>query len=383
MKSILYIWKDKYPWDVRTEKICRSLAENGFSVTLLCRWKPGQKFEEKYENFFIRRVGYQSSSIKSTPVSFNPYWRSAINSAIKDFKPNLVVSRDILLAEASARISHEHNIPTIIDMAENYPAAMKGWDKYQKTLWRKIAVHYLDLPEKVERSSVRLADGIITVCEEQIDRLVKDYNYDIRKTEIVMNTPSIECINKSDKRNEFLTFGHHGFMSAEKGIETFLKGFILAAQKNKDIKLLLAGDGECYPKIKALAETSGINDRITLMGKFQNDQLSEILNAIDIGIIPYQVNEFNNTTLHNKLFDFLSCGKPILASKMIPTQKIIVSTNSGNTYDLSTPETVRDAIIDYLSRDLVKYSENSASAFKMYNWSIDKERLINFVNKYL
>jgi glycosyltransferase involved in cell wall biosynthesis len=383
LKNILYIWKDKYPWDVRTEKICRSLADNGFSVTLLCRWKPGELKEEKIDNFYVRRVGYQKNSIKSTPVSFNPYWRNAIKSAIIDFKPNLIIARDILLAEASARISHEHNIPTIIDMAENYPAAMKGWDKYRKSLWRRIAVHYLDLPEIVERSSVRFADGIITVCEEQIDRLVKDYDYDRQKTEIVMNTSSIEEIKKSDKRNQFLTFGHHGFMSAEKGIETFLKGFILAAQKNKDIKLLLAGDGECYPSIKALAETSGINDRITLMGKFQNDQLSEILNAIDIGIIPYQINAFNNTTLHNKLFDYLSYGKPVLASNMIPTQKIILSTNSGNTYDLSSPEKVRDAITDYLSRDLVKYSENSASAFNKYNWSIDKKRLINFVNKYL
>lgn len=372
-----------YPWDVRTEKICKSLADYGLSVTLLCRWKPGQLREESIENFYVRRVGYNKNSINSTPVSFNPFWRNEIKAAIFDFTPKLIISRDILLAEASANISQKLNIPMIIDMAENYPAAMKGWDKYRKTLWRRIAVHYLNIPEKVEKSSVNLSDGIITVCEEQADRLVKTYKYDRQKIEIVMNTPNVDDNHFSKRTKDFVTFGHHGFMSAEKGIETFLEGFIIAAGENKKIKLLLAGEGECYYRIKTRTEESGLQDRIRLLGKYDKDQLDTILKQIDIGIIPYQINDFNNYTLHNKLFDYFAHGLPVLSSKMIPTQKIIESTSSGKAYDLSSPEKVRDAIKDFLSLDLNKYSERSIEASKIYNWSNDKIKLINFVNRYL
>jgi hypothetical protein len=34
---VLYVWDGDYPWDVRTEKICRTLSDSGMEVAILAR----------------------------------------------------------------------------------------------------------------------------------------------------------------------------------------------------------------------------------------------------------------------------------------------------------------------------------------------------------
>ena len=383
MKNILYIWKGEYPWDVRAERICKTLADAGFNVVLLARWNEGQLFEEDFDNYHIRRAGVNRSRFFTTPVFFNPYWKNSIQNAVNDYNIDLIISRDILLSESASDIAHKSQIPNIIDMAENYPAAMKGWKKYNDNLWRKLAVHYLNIPELVEKRAVSKADGIITVCEEQINRLKHQFNFPEVKCSVVMNTPDQNDLIANTVKKDYMTFGHHGFMSAEKGLETFLKGFVMAASVLPDIRLLLAGDGECFNIISQIADSSNLRDKITLTGRYDKSQIQKLLDQIDIGIIPYQVNDFNNTTLHNKLFDFFATGKPILSSEILPTQKILKETNAGKSYDLSSPDKVRDAIFDFVKLDLQNYSINSLNAFQEYNWTNDRIRLVNFIEKYV
>ena len=52
----------------------------------------------------------------------------------------------------------------LIDMAEHYPATMRTWKKYQGNALARFLVFWAKVPDLVERRSVGLADGIITVC---------------------------------------------------------------------------------------------------------------------------------------------------------------------------------------------------------------------------
>jgi hypothetical protein len=123
-KKVLYIWKGPYPWDVRTAKFCESLNNNDYDVHLLARWKDDKYEKEKINNIIVHRVGYKKNHKLSIPIPYNPIWKTAIQKKIKEILPDLIIVREIMLAEVSGKLAKKNNIPIIMDMAENYPAAM-------------------------------------------------------------------------------------------------------------------------------------------------------------------------------------------------------------------------------------------------------------------
>jgi len=155
MPKILYVWKGKYPWDIRVEKFCKSFIKNGFEVFLVARWAENQPVRENYKGINIIRAGYQKNYKLTQPVSFNPIWSNCIKKVVNEVNPDLIMPRDIMLAETCGRIGRKYDIPVVMDMAEHYPAAMKGWKKYSDNIFLRILVHSFNVPEKVEKRAQR------------------------------------------------------------------------------------------------------------------------------------------------------------------------------------------------------------------------------------
>ena len=132
-KKILYIWKDKYPWDVRVAKFCNSLAESGYEIHMLARSCSEELQSGKIDDIYIHKLELDKSGFSSLPVPFNPRWKRFIKRKIAEINPDLIIIREIMLGETAGKIAKENNIPIIMDMAENYPAAMREWKKYNSS----------------------------------------------------------------------------------------------------------------------------------------------------------------------------------------------------------------------------------------------------------
>jgi glycosyltransferase involved in cell wall biosynthesis len=353
---------------------------------MICRWSPGQKEFENYHGINLIRVGYNINSKLSLPISQNPVWKKIIDKIIREIKPDIIMPREIMLAEACGKAGKKYDIPVIMDMAENYPAAMKDWKKYRKSVISKLIVHKLNIPEKVEKKSVKLMDGIITVCHEQNVRLSNQYNLNLDNIQVVHNTPEMDTFHNIKKKEiqDKLIFGHHGYTSAEKSLLKFLKGFVLAVDTNKDIFFQIAGDGESLDELKETAFKSLHSDRINFIGKYDFKDMPGIINEFDIGVIPYQYSDFNNTTIHNKIFDFFAMGKPVLVSETEPFNRLISETNAGITVNCENINEISKAILNIRNLDLDEMGNNGRKAFETkYNWDVDSENMMNFIKKFI
>lgn len=386
MRRLLYIFPKAFPWDIRVEKICKALASSGFEIIILCRWKGEEKEIEVFEGFKIIRVGYNNSTYKSIPVQYNYYWRKKIREIINAYHPEIILSREIILSYDAGILAREYKIPIIMDMAENYPAAMRDWKGYKDNLLLNFTVNVAKIPDKLEKKSVPLMNGIITVCEEQCQRLNRFYHYSYDNMEVVHNTPELGWFHGvkcgSDKPPR--VFGHHGYLSGDKRVDILVKGFILSAAHNKDIHLILAGDGECFDEIKQIVDKSDYRDRIHLLGNYQFSDLKKIISKIDVGVIPYQISDFNNYTIHNKVFDYFAAGKAVIVTPNQPLIRIISETNAGIILKEYTSESMSEAIDNVINHDISEYERNSLSAARnKYNWEVDSKTLISFVSNYM
>lgn len=379
-KKIIYVWKSQYPWDVRVEKICKSLSKE-YEVLILARWNGEPKKAEQIDGITVKRVGFQKKGIYSTPLSFNPIWKKELESVVKGFKPDLIIVREIMLGTLVGKVGKKYNIPTMMDMAENYPALMKLWRKYNNSIFKKIIMQGLDIPKLVEKRSVCLMSSIIVVCEEQIQRLKDSYNYSTNKIRIIKNTPRIKenIKNDSSSISQKITFLHHGWLTEEKRIDNFIQAFINTYKNEKNFQLNIAGNGNCIEEYKQLA--SGV-DNINFLGEYNYNQLDDIISESSIGILPYELNDFNNYTIHNKLFDYFALSKPVLVSEVKPLARVINQIHAGYIIDCSSVDSIENHFktIDYTN--IKTLGENAYKAYiERYNWDTEEVKLLEFVNE--
>jgi glycosyltransferase involved in cell wall biosynthesis len=66
---------------------------------------------------------------------------------------------------------------------------------------------------------------------------------------------------------------------------------------------------------------------------------------------------------------------------MIPTARIVQSTGSGIVAKSASPNDIADAMVAMLNADCREMMEAALKAHLTYNWDVEAERLLGFVNK--
>ncbi|MFP4368750.1 MAG: glycosyltransferase [Candidatus Kapaibacterium sp.] len=386
MPKVIYLWKGPYPWDVRVEKVCKALRDAGNEIHILARWGNETVKNEIIDGLYITRAGFGIKQFFSLPISINILWKNELNALIDKIKPSLIIVREIMLGSLAGKAARQKGIPVIMDMAENYPAAMRDWKKYNKSMISKFAVHKLKLPDAAESSSVRLMNGIITVCDEQNDRLSENYGFSPKDIVAVHNTPPKQLIPEEPviNREKPLVFGHHGNLTAEKDIGCFIKGFLYAAQVNNKLKLIISGKGESYKDVEDIVTASKMRSSVELKGRYDYKALPAIIANVDIGAVPYQISDFNNYTLHNKIFDYFAFGKPVIVSRAKPLVRVINETGAGVIADCTDPDKIKETIENLTKTNIVEMAHAAhKAALDKYNWDVDSKKLIGFIRRYL
>ncbi len=384
MPRILYIWQAGFPWDVRAEKISLELISRGCEVTLLARWQPGEVPEEDHRGIHVVRVGRNLPRGLSLPVPLNPTWWRRIGRMVADWRPDLVIAREIMLVEAAAAACRKARVPLIIDMAEHYPATMRTWDKYRKKLVSRLLVHQARVPDLVERRAVARADGVITVCAEQVDRLREQYGYPRDRMAVVHNTLDREAFDAVRRGSSIppRVFGHHGYITSQRGLDNLVRGFARAAREDGQIELVLAGSGD-VTGLAAVARDLGAHDRVKLAGPYRHADLIKLYSEVDVGVLAYPVDDSWGHTIPNKLFDYLACGKPVIVSPNKPFRRVVEEATAGLVLADDSPEEIAAGLLRMRHSDpepMVKAALEAART--RYHWGRDAETLIGFLNRF-
>ena len=236
----------------------------------------------------------------------------------------------------------------------------------------------LDIPKLVEKNSVNLMSGIIVVCEEQIQRLQNSYDYSPNRVRIIKNTPYLKenYENNSNTNTQKITFLHHGWLTEEKRIDNFIEAFIISFKNDDNYQLNIAGNGNCINEFKKLA--LGVNN-INFLGEYNYDELDSIISNSTIGVLPYEINDFNDFTIHNKLFDYFALSKPVIVSEAKPIARIVSESNSGIIFDCSSVDSIVSQFktLNYIK--IHELGENAYNAYlERYNWQEDEKLLLQF-----
>lgn len=392
----MYVWDADYPWDVRTEKICRALTDAGHRVTIVARnrkWAPEREQLPEgtvHRMPVLRWAGRKLDGALGFPAFFSPRWSALIAEAVRESKADLIIVRDLPLAPTAIAAGRRHSVPVALDMAENYPALMRDRRLGSRNALIDFFARNPKLTEMVERYSIAHVDWTFTVVDESSARLVTE-GADPRKLSVVSNTPprarAEQGSNAARARSETITIAYLGLLEVARGIGEMIDAIgILRDEHGDRFRAVIVGGGRDAAAFAARAQEVGLlGTSITFTGLLPHaDALAAIAGA-DVGIIPHHATELWNSTIPNKLFDYMAAGLPVVSSDTIPCARIIRETQCGELFHSGDARSLAEAIVRASSPgELERMSAAGRQAvIAHYNWERDSSTLLSSIQTFL
>jgi glycosyltransferase involved in cell wall biosynthesis len=389
---ICKIWDADYPWDVRVEKVCRSLRQKN-EVHLVCRNTKGQPTHEESDGIHIHRLPCLRLNLRRInhalgfPAFFNPLWIIAVWRVVRRHRADVILVRDLPLALTALLVGWWERVPVIMDMAENYPAMIEDlWSKefHLKNLFLRNP-RFVRLVEKI---CVRYVDHILVVVEESRRRLLA-MGVPSNKISLVMNTPTLERLAVDRKRfadngKGSLHLVYLGLLEWPRGVETAIRAVHKIRTGLPGIRLSIIGSGRDEDSFKSLVVELGVTDQVQFLGWLDYSAAIEHVSSADVGLVPHHATRSWNSTIPNKLFDYMSLGKPVIVSNAKPAERIVTEENCGVVFEDRNADGLADAILQLSDRRYRQAlgARGQTAVVGKYNWSVDEERLFRAIEKF-
>jgi glycosyltransferase involved in cell wall biosynthesis len=116
-----------------------------------------------------------------------------------------------------------------------------------------------------------------------------------------------------DRRGHEFLVGYLGVMGVQDGVDVLVRAAALLVDAGYDLLLYLAGGGESYDDVAALAAGLGIADRVLMPGYQDRDQFGPPLRSADVCVAPDPPGPFNDISTMNKIVEYMALGRPAVA----------------------------------------------------------------------
>jgi glycosyltransferase involved in cell wall biosynthesis len=392
--KIVYVWDADYPWDVRTEKICSFLVQRGDEVSIAARnlaWLP---VTEQRPEGTVRRmppcrwVGRYIDGLLSFPAFFNPRWLRHLDGTVRLTQPDVLVVRDLPLAPTAVWVGRRRGVPVVLDMAENYPAMIAALWNTGRQRWFDPIVRSPAAVARVERWTVPRVDHILVVVEESRDRLVR-MGVPPERISIVSNTPPRNralspVAPRAGSVGAPLRLVYLGLLEIHRGVGELLTALALLRKRGHAIELTVIGDGRDEAEFHRMAERLRLGPpALTFTGRLANEAALRTVAQADLGIVPHHADEAWNTTIPNKLFDYMAAGLAVVTSDAAPCRRIVSETASGRTYRSGDPVDLARAIEELMPESVRTACGRAgrAAIVDRYNWESDCTRLASALER--
>jgi glycosyltransferase involved in cell wall biosynthesis len=386
--KICYVYQDQYPWDVRVEKIVESFAQRGIETHVISRNRNAlPRVERLGPKLYVHRLPYVRNKalreVVGIPAFFSPFWLWRIANVIRRTKAELLIVRDLPLAPCGALAAKLSGIPVMMDMAENYPEMIRDNWAYVKPQRMDYLIRNPDLLKMLEKWVVKRMHGVLVVSEASAKRIMK-IGVKPERVWVVGNTPRLEWISDRqvvDKRSRELgkfIILYVGGLEEARGLEIAVRALPHVVNEIPGCTLLIVGSGPSEERLKRLAGKLDVGEHVVFMGWREPGSIPGIIAGADICIVPHYVTEHTDTTVPNKIFDYMAQRKPVLVTHSRTLADIVQNYQCGRVYHDRDYDELARMIVGLKDPNVREAMGNAGfrAVIEKLNWGVDEENLI-------
>jgi glycosyltransferase involved in cell wall biosynthesis len=372
----------------RIVKVARSLNAAGHEVFLLCNNYGSFELSEEpdREIHTLRlRPTFRSRALNRAvkfPVFLNPLWIAQLFLAARRFRIDALQVIDLPLAAAVLAVGRALGKPVLMDMWENYPEALRGWLEQG---WKNRVLKNPTVARAVERWVTPRMDHIFTVVEEMRERLIGD---GVRPERISVVTNAVDvallgddpirCDTPLDQEPEAYKLLYVGVLTIERGLGDIIRALRRLEGRIPKLRLYVAGTGKYEQALRREVESQAVSHMVRFLGWAPFHEIRSYVLKSDLCLVPHVNNDFINTTLPNKLFQYMAMGKPVLVSNAKPLARIVGECSCGFVFRSGDPADAAERIEEayHLRGDPQIGLRGRRAALERYTWDRASSGLI-------
>lgn len=300
----------KFPSDQKL--IVCSEIENPdiFSVEHLLKIERPSRLRIKIQNRFPRLTGNLSLNLGAQNVA-------KIESAFKKHQINLMHVHFGTYAIFFAPILKRLNIPMVITFhGHDITSSLERWPAYAKSF----------------QSLIEQTKFAIVISEEMKERLLQlgCPESKIKVSYLGVPLDTFQYIERPKK--EKTVFMHAGRIAAKKGVPDLVRSFAKAFANNEHAELIIVGEGEEMPQVKAAIAEFNLGDRVKLLGRQSDEELLAWRSYADVFVLNCRTDEHGTKEgLPIATLEAAACGLPAIS-----------------TYHAGIPESIIDGVTGFL-----------------------------------
>lgn len=320
--------------DLHGKQLLERLSERGHKISIISTRHPEGKESEEINGikiYYLKNTTFGSSRRGWKKQSINKFKEILINENV-----------DITLSQQTAgygvvKISQKMGIPfvtimhgyeimiflSILNQVRNFKSGYLSLAKiFLSSVYRSI---FQEFP------ILRNSSLIIAVSNNVATILANRPFMDMDKDKIKVVNCGIDLnlfkISEEERKNTRMKLNISdqeqvllflSLITKQKGADIAIKAFEKLT-KNKNLKLIIAGDGEYLEEAKLLVKQLGIESKVIFTGFVPNEDASKYYNAADIFIFPsLRLESFGIV-----LAEAMACAKPIIASNIGSIPEVI------------------------------------------------------------
>jgi glycosyltransferase involved in cell wall biosynthesis len=239
--------------------------------------------------------------------------RKEIKHQIRDFKPDVIVGFGILNTYAAARIANKNKIPIVYYWIDSLDALIPI--KYFRLIGKYLEQSTLKRSSKVITINKKLEEYVIKLGANKEKTCVISAGIDLSKFDMGIDGSEIRQKYGIKKGDIVLFF--MGWIYHFSGLKEVVTELARTRDINKNIKLLIVGDGDAFSDLKKIIVDNRLEDQVILTGKQPYDTIPKFLSASDICILPAYTNEIiMRDIVPIKMYEYMAMGKPVITTKL-------------------------------------------------------------------
>jgi teichuronic acid biosynthesis glycosyltransferase TuaC len=196
------------------------------------------------------------------------------------------------------------------------------------TLYRQF-----NTPNRLIRKTLAASSANIGVCTDLVDQMV-ELGADKAKSHTLRNGVDLERFHVMDRTEARRQLGlpGEGLVLVSVGHLVEVKGHHLVIELLSSlpasVRLVIVGSGVWLDRLKALALSLGVQDRVTFAGLQPNERLKTYYSAADALVLASSREGWANV-----LLEAMACGTPVVATRVNGTPEVVASPHAGRLAD--------------------------------------------------
>lgn len=346
-------------YDQRMIRICTSLHNAGYQVTIVGRERPNSKplIERPYKQVRIKqrvdsgKLFYLTYNIKLLFFLLFKKMDTVCAIDLDTILPVYYASR----VRGIKRVYDAHELFCEIEEVASRPSIQKMW-------------------YAIERHTVPNFPYGYTVNQSYVDEYRRMYgvNYEIVRNATVLKP--LEIPEKEDKYILYQGAVNHGRCFDE----------LIAAMVDVNAKLIICGEGNYFDEAQALTKKLELENKVIFKGYIPPDQLRAYTLKAYVGITLFvATSRSNELSLANRFFDYMHNGVPQLCVAYPEYERINEQFEIAKLIKDVTPKNIAAALNEMIE-DEVQYKKMQQYCLKAreeYCWQNEEVRLLSVYRK--